>query len=310
LTALLFLKSPDPYLKEDVLFCKRYIDDFNTCFGLIYPLKRPRNSSESVVLDSVLTIRKAFAENGLNSLFEKRCIQGLVNAGFRPEFRNGEIIPMASEKAFQALFEFEGWMEMWTPAELGWWFAFGLTQWPEMTQRLINMSFKNKYEALIWLFLGAHHWFHAIQLDRWDSDGRDNFCCTTESHGCERKFIMELISSASFQDRIWIVRQIVRRASQFGVCKELGANIFNYFVIHDLSQADIIFSILLDEICDSRLQYYFEFAISLAITEYERENNPILFKLEMSQKSIDCYARIRNSVLFMKDQISLDNVFE
>jgi hypothetical protein len=131
--------------------------------------------------------------------------------------------------------------KMWTPAELGWGYAFGLTQWPEVTQRFINASFKSKCEALIWLFLGAHHSFHTAQVDRCDSDETDNFCGITKSHGCERKFIMELISSVSPQDRIWIVQQTVRRAPQFGVCKELGANLFNYFVIHDSAQTEIVF---------------------------------------------------------------------
>jgi hypothetical protein len=182
-------------------------------------------------------------------------------------------------------------MEMWTPAELGWWFAFGLTQWPEVTQRLINTSFKSKSETLIWLFLGAHHWFHTFQLDRWDSDESNNYCCPTMSHGCEREFIMEYISSVSPEDRIWIVRQIVRRAPEFGVCRELGANLFSYFVVHDLTHADIVLSTLLDEICDSRLQYIFEYAISLAITEYQHENGVILLKLEMSRKYMNSLLR-------------------
>jgi hypothetical protein len=290
-TTFLHLNSPDPFLQEDILFCKRYVDDFNTYFCLSYALKRPRNSSENVVLDSVHTIRKMFAESGGNSWFEKRCIQGLVAFGFRPRFVNEEIIPTASEKAFQVLFELDGWMEMWTPAELGWWFAFGLTQWPEVTQRLINTSFKSKSETLIWLFLGAHHWFHTFQLDRWDSDESNNYCCPTMSHGCEREFIMEYISSVSPEDRIWIVRQIVRRAPEFGVCRELGANLFSYFVVHDLTHADIVLSTLLDEICDSRLQYIFEYAISLAITEYQHENGVILLKLEMSRKYMNSLLR-------------------
>lgn len=111
------------------------------------------------------------------------------------------------------------------------------------------------------------------------------------SHGCEREFVMEYISSISPQDRIHIVRQIVRRAPRFGVCRELGANIFSYFVVYDLTQADIVLSTLLDEIRDSRLQYNFEYAISLAITEYQRENGVILFKLEMSRKYMDSLLR-------------------
>ena len=69
----------------------------------------------------------------------------------------------------------------------------------------------------------------------------------------------------SGDDRIWLVQQIVRNAPEFGGCRHLGANLFNYFVIRNT------------QICSSRLQLVFEDAISLAITEYKRdgENPPL-----------------------------------
>ena len=67
-------------------------------------------------------------------------------------------------------------------------------------------------------------------------------------YGQEHNYITNLIASVSCNDRIWIVRQIVRNATEFGVCKDLGANIFNYFIIHDLKDVDFIMCILLEEI--------------------------------------------------------------
>jgi hypothetical protein len=280
-------KSSD-HLKEDFLFCKRYIEDFNKYFRLSCDLERPSwKEHEDTVLTAVTTIRKTSAENGVHPLIEKRCLQGLVKVGLSPRFENWEYIPTASPQVFLTLFNLPGWLEMWTPSELGWWFGFGLTQWPDTTKELIKMNFETKSDALIWLFLGAHHWFHSTDPSRFDSDGSDNFCCTNESYGCERKFIVELISSILPNDRIWAIQKIIRRAPEFGVCRELGANIFNYFVIHDLTQADKVFSTLLNEMCGSRLQYIFEYAISLAIAEYLRVNTTIPFKLDTSRKYAD-----------------------
>jgi len=48
---------------------------------------------------------------------------------------------------------------MWTKSELGWICAIGLTQYGDETvEPLLQQSFDNNREALIWLFLGAHHW--------------------------------------------------------------------------------------------------------------------------------------------------------
>lgn len=280
-------KSSD-HLKEDFLFCKRYIEDFNMYFRLSCDLERPSwRAHENTILTAVAAIQKTSTENGVHPLIKKRCLQGLVKVGLSPRSVNHEYIPTASPQVFQTLFDLPGWLEMWTPSELGWWFGFGLTQWPEITKELIKMNFKTKHDALIWLFLGAHHWFHSTDFSRFDNDGSDNFCCFRKSYGCERKFVVELISSILLKDRIWAVQKIIRRAPEFGVCRELGANLFNYFVIHDLTQADKVFNTLLDEVCGSRLQYIFEYAISLAIAEYLRVNSPIPFKLDTSRKYAD-----------------------
>jgi len=66
---------------------------------------------------------------------------------------------------------------------------------------------------------------------------------------------------------------------QGGQIENTGANVFNYFVLHDLKDADYIICILLKEITASPLQYLFEYAISLAIEDNRnRESSPeVLF---------------------------------
>src|SRR5271167_633663 len=87
-----------------------------------------------------------------------------------------------------------------------------------------------------------------------------------------------IMSSISCQERIWTMKQIIRNAPEFGVCRNLGANIFNYFVLHDFNDVDAMTCILLDEIIDTPLQYLFEYAISLAIAAYQNREgaNPLL----------------------------------
>ena len=95
--------------------------------------------------------------------------------------------------------------------------------------------------------------------------------------GCEREYLANLVASLSRDDRIWTIKQIIRRAPEYGVCRNLGANIFNYFVLHDLNDVDAMMCILLEEIIASPLQYLFEYAISVAIADYQhREGVPPL----------------------------------
>jgi len=53
-------------------------------------------------------------------------------------------------------------MEMWTPAELGWWFATALSSYggfgslPKWLGEMIPNAFHDRNEMLVWLFLGAH----------------------------------------------------------------------------------------------------------------------------------------------------------
>ena len=95
-------------------------------------------------------------------------------------------------------------------------------------------------------------------------------CCPVVTYeGCEREYIINLLASLSRHDRIWTMKQIIQKAPEFGVCRNLGANIFNYFVLFDLKDIDAIMCVLLEEIIATPLQYFFEYAISMAIADYQ-----------------------------------------
>ena len=72
---------------------------------------------------------------------------------------------------------------------------------PESMQSLINKSFENKREALLWLFLGAHSWLHQDHVER-DSKAfqRVLSCCQFVDYGKEREYIFEFAISAEFDE--------------------------------------------------------------------------------------------------------------
>jgi hypothetical protein len=70
---------------------------------------------------------------------------------------------------------------------------------------------------------------------------------------------------------MWIVEQIIRRAPEFGVCWDLGASVYNHFILRDpteLAQLDLILT--RGEMSTSRLRHLFEYSIGLAKEEITR----------------------------------------
>jgi hypothetical protein len=269
------------YLHENFLFSHRYIDQCNEAHhvgrGHVWRLVKTLNcqNSKIVLYNEILETRKDFATKKIAPLFEKRCLQGIIQFHSNPPSLEEQNI---SSDAFLALFEIPGWMQLWTPSEFGWWYAIGLSQYgPACVQTLIDDTFENKKTALLWLFLGAHCWFQ--EHDSWplsrcrklelNADGLNLACCDPRSYQLEEEYLNDQIAALSHEDRVWLVEQIVRRAGEFGVCKDLGANLFNYFVIRDLQEVDIMLCKLLEEIIQTRLQYQFEVAINMALEDYK-----------------------------------------
>jgi hypothetical protein len=269
------------YLHEGFLFCERYIDQSNKVYHVgekhIWRLTKTMKIGNSKILlpNTVLQIQKDLTTAKIAPLFAKRCIQAIVQYLCDPFLLERR---RTSSDAFLALFELPGWMQLWTPSEFGWWYAIGLSQYgPACVQTLIEDTFENKKTALLWLFLGAHCWFHdhdswplsRCRKDELAADGLNWVCCDPKSFHLEEEYLKDQIAALSREDRVWLVEQIVRRASEFGVCKDLGANVFNYFVVRDLEETDIMFSKLLEEVTQTRLQYRFEFTISLALEDFK-----------------------------------------
>jgi hypothetical protein len=297
-------KYAHKYLREDFLSCKRYIDDYNTCYRLLNPNGVCHTAKLRLsLLEFVANIRNSSCFSGLSLLLRKRCIQATADYWYLSPFRLDEQVTSAEE--FQSLFESRGWLEMWDESELGWWYALGLWQYgPDSVETFIKRTFKDKRNSVIWMFLGAHQWFREKKPRKEEPDHiRRGLCCSWVMYdGRERDYITELVASVSKADRIWIMRQIIRRAPEYGVCRDLGANVFNYFVLHDLKEVDAMMCILLEEIIGSPLQYLFEYAISIAIAEYQNMEgvSPLVldearkFGAKLLRKSLDLYTLVGN----------------
>ena len=269
------------YLREDFLFCKKYLDDFNTCYRLLNS-KGPfeRWHRRPPMLAKVVKIRESFGTKNLSFLVQKRCIQAVIDDWYLSPRRLR--MKTTSAEDFKSLMGSQGWSEMWNESELGWWYSLGLWQFGrDCVEFLIDQSFKDTRQALIWLFLGAHRWFRP-KANRWDENEYRHFsgCCSVVDYsGCERDYLVDLVASLSREDRVWTMRQIIRKAPEYGVCRSLGANVFNYFILHNPSEVDTMMCILLEEIIGSPLQYLLEYAISIAIGEYRSTEGapPLVF---------------------------------
>lgn len=105
----LHASTPNPFLREDFLFCKRYIDDFNRCLHLslsaapyLARSKIPDGEENRLILDGIKKIRETCADRGLSPLLERTCIKGALHVYLRPSrFSQSQV----SSHTFCALFE-------------------------------------------------------------------------------------------------------------------------------------------------------------------------------------------------------------
>jgi hypothetical protein len=271
------------YLRQDFLFCKYYIDDIITCakIGNPWPSKSRSGKNIPAIIQS---IREESRENNLPIGLEKHCLQGYLIKNFTDK-------PMSDDQSrenadiFEKLFAKQEWLDLWENPELGFWCALGMTQWgPESVESLIKTVFCNRRECLLWLFLGAHGWYDDYVLYRDDPETEAETYCCSPMAGRERQFIRDELGSLSRGDRIWLVRRILELAPEYGVCRHLGGNIFNYFVCNNREESDIMLAELLEGFVGSRLQYIFEFAISVAIGSYRNRGGECDFIFELSRK--------------------------
>jgi hypothetical protein len=96
------------YLREDFLSCKRYIDDFNTCYRLLNPNGICQMEEMGLsLLEFVANIRNSSCFRGLSLLLRKHCIQATADYWYLSPFELDEQVTSAEE--FKSLFESPGW---------------------------------------------------------------------------------------------------------------------------------------------------------------------------------------------------------
>ena len=293
-------KYAHSYLREEFLFCKRYIDDFNKSYLLLNPKGIGHTRKQlPPLLEFVAKINNSTASS---FLLRKRCIQAVANYWYLSPYNLEKRTTTGAE--FKTLMKSKGFLAMWDKWELGWWYSIGVWQYgPACVDSVIRQSFQSTRSCLLWLFLGAHHWFREKKRRRPELYHlRQGACCPSGKYdGCEQEYLIDLVASLTKDDRIWTMRQIIRGAPEYGVCRDLGANVFNYFVLHDL-EVNAMMCILLEEIIVSPLQYLFEYAISIAIAEYQNTegNSPLVlnearkYQSKLLQKELDLYALLGN----------------
>jgi len=261
--------------EDDPLFCRRYIDDIHAILsaGRAFSQVLPRHETAHDTIKGIEGVRTAFREAGIHTHLLKKYLQAYMKRRMHAVYLDGQDVLPAT---FQQLFGLPGWMELWTPDELGWWLSLGLTQFgAESIEPLIENSFRTHKQAALWLFLGAHEWLHIpgpdedMRATNRDPESNGRTCCTPRQWGMEADYMEKLIASLSKSDRIWLIQQIVRHAPEYGQCLSLGGSLYTYFVVRDLPESDIMLATLLDEIISSPLQYAFEHSIGLAIS-YQR----------------------------------------
>jgi len=253
-------------------------------------------------LEFVAKINNVSSSTAPSFLLRKRCIQAVANYWYLSPYDLKK--RTTTEAEFKTLLKSKGFLAMWDKWELGWWYSIGLWQYgPACVNSFIRQSFQSTRSCLLWLFLGAHHWFREKKLRRPElCHLRQGACCPSGKYdGCEQEYLIDLVASLT-KDRIWTTRQIIRGAPEYGVCRDLGANVFNYFVLHDLEEVNAMMCILLEEIIGSPLQYLFEYAISIAMAEYQNtEGNSTLvlnearkYQSKLLRKELDLYTLLGN----------------
>ena len=117
----------------------------------------------------------------------------------------------------------------------------------------------------MWLFLGAHDWLHLPYIRCYYAEDQTRGCCRAPTKNYEREYLTPTIGAISREDRVWTVEQLVRRAPEFAVCRDLGANIYNYFIMRNGEEDKEVQEVFAKEIASSRMRPLFEYPIRLLL---------------------------------------------
>jgi hypothetical protein len=277
-----WLENTYRFLREEFMFAKQQIDLLIRCYRVARMLPRAKYLHEeervAIFLKEVKGLRFRCSKEGLGERPTKALLLGYIIRNFQAKALHVRVL---SESAFLQLFELPGWKSMWSRHELGRLLALGLSQYGNATSVIIDSAFHNSTEALLWLFLGAHTWYHEqFHYIHWDSNTwttrRDikakyelEVCCTP-TPGLERDYVQSKVESLRPAERIALVQNIIRFAPEFGVCRRLGATLVRYFIIQaPYQERRPMLCAMVEEIVTSRLQEVFEWNVHDAILEYE-----------------------------------------
>ena len=250
-------KSSHPYLREQILFCSRYINEVistrSKCKILFtHYLVRAKglifSQNESEIAEAFQDFDRELVHQSSTifiPLWYRRTLVGeLINRWFEHQalgtaFENrGSGLPL-SDAIFDYLFSNEEWKKTHDISDIGWLVETGVSF---DTSSMIGWS--SKVDTLVWLLLGLHDYNFV-----WDAS---NECCPRISGEVDSKDILNFMADFSLEDKLNAVIMIIRKASEFGVCKHIGGGFLRFFVFpakdHDV---DVIVSAIFREVIQS-----------------------------------------------------------
>jgi hypothetical protein len=239
---------------SDFLFCKRFHDDslavkivWKQLPDEIWELTKSMPATE--LIHEIYAILRQY---GMHIELLKRNLQIFIQMemsmkGYSLHF---------TDEDFYTLFEQLWWMELWTPADLGWWCSELLWKYERIVSRVFEQCFTSKCDALLWFFLGGYYW-----------NKPDDRCGTPVDQG----FIGDMVKSVSTENRVWLVEKIVELAPEFGVSSHLGDMLFRHFVLRDTDEAELMMSTLFKATSKSRMWPLFYASISKGAKRYKMD---------------------------------------
>ena len=225
--------SSHPLLREYIFFCGRYINDVistqSKCKDLFWDYFR--NATCSIFCKEPSTIAAQFIrfndqllENGskiyIPGYLRRNLVSELIDKWFDHQgdaiaFGNeahADGIPSA-DKVLSSLFKSQQWNETENPADFGWWLA----QSRICLNKHFVSNFASKREAVAWILLGSHYSEYDFAMPN------KTQCCSKYTRTPFDKKLFGIISGLSLEDRVSTVKMIIYKASEFGVCSNLGA---------------------------------------------------------------------------------------
>jgi hypothetical protein len=242
-------------VNSDFLFCKRLHDDSLRgeliAEGQLNFRKWKKRKSATQIIHRIYTLLR---NDGNNTEILKRNLQCFIKRRLSRKVQD-----FFTVEDFYTLFEQPWWMDLWTPADLGWWCSVLLRDYERNVSRLFEQCFTSRCDALLWFFLGGYCWKRPANR---------------RSKVPDQGFIGDMVKSLSTEKRVWLVQEIVELAPGFGVSSGLGEMLFGHFVLRDPNEAELMLSTLLKATSKSRMWPLFYESIKEVAEYYNMDHFP------------------------------------